>query len=200
MWVVELWIAAQPVARNVDLHLLDSLMDGLRNGIPIHVRLQRTEHGVAHEHLRGDRIQDDDGLAPLGAADLLEGMRRGLGELVDVGPGTRSGRPRGDGGHDLGVGDRGDAGDGVHDRDGRLTAAGDHIQVDLADVLMQVHRRTDKRSDGGRSEVDGGDTGRGVERGVRLMRLRRGGFEHKIRLPVMVEKPGDSVRAGLDTH
>jgi hypothetical protein len=44
-------------------------------------------------------------LAPSRAADLDDGGRRGLGELVDVGAGAGAGRLRRDRGDDLGVRD-----------------------------------------------------------------------------------------------
>jgi hypothetical protein len=41
-------------------------------------------HGVAHDQRRLGRIDDDDGLALLRAADLLDRARRGAREFVDV--------------------------------------------------------------------------------------------------------------------
>ena len=96
---------------------------------PVGVRTDRTEDGVPHDHRRRHRIQDDDRLSPLRTAHRLDGVRRRLGELVDIGPGTGSGRTRGDGGDDLRIGHRRHSGDGMHDRDGRLSAAGDQVDV-----------------------------------------------------------------------
>ncbi|MNM44267.1 hypothetical protein D3C81_551600 [compost metagenome] len=42
----------------------------------------------------------------------------------------------------------------MHDRDGRLAAAGDHVQVRLVGMLGEVHHRDDIRAGGCRGEVD----------------------------------------------
>ncbi|MEV4364489.1 hypothetical protein [Nonomuraea sp. NPDC049625] len=45
---------------------------------------------------------------------------------------------------------RGDAGDGVHDGDGGLAAAGDQVEVARAEVGVEVDREDDERADRGR--------------------------------------------------
>ena len=66
-------------------------------------RVDEAEDRVAHDQRRLGRVEDDDRLAALGAADVLDRAGRGLGELVDVGARARAGRLRGDRGDDLGV-------------------------------------------------------------------------------------------------
>ena len=82
--------------------------------------------------------------------------RRGARELVDVLAGAGPGRARGHGRHDLGVRDRLHAAHRGHDRDRRLAAAADHVDVHLAlaDVLGEVDRRHAVRADRRRREVD----------------------------------------------
>ena len=76
----------------------------------VRVRLRRQAiDRIAHDQRRLCRIEDDDGLATIGAAHLLDRPRGRLRGLVDVGPRAR---PRGsarDRRHDLGIGDRRDA-------------------------------------------------------------------------------------------
>ena len=91
--VVELRLVEQPVARDVGLHLGDDVADGLRDRVAVGVLGNRAEDGVAHDHWRVGRVEDDDRLAALGAADRLDALAGGLGELVDVGARARA-RPR----------------------------------------------------------------------------------------------------------
>ena len=103
-----------------------------------------------------------------------------LGELVDVGPRARPGRPRRDRRDDLRVGHRRDPRDRVHDRDRRLPAAGDHVDVRRVEVLIQVDRRADERADA--------PPGSGRPPDARLARTAarwpggpgRGGLEHQV--------------------
>ncbi|WP_443611852.1 hypothetical protein [Acrocarpospora catenulata] len=83
-------------------------------------------------------------------ADHLDGVRGGLGELVDVGAGAGPGGAGGDGRDDLGVRQRGDTGDGGDDRDGGLPTARHHVQVggSAGEVFGQIHGRDDERPDG----------------------------------------------------
>ena len=102
----------------------------------VSVGRQRAVDRVADDQGRLGRVQDDDGLAPGRGADDLDGVGRRAGELVDVGPGARAGRRGRHRRHDLrGSLDRGDAADGVHDRDGGLAAARDHVEVGQPEVL-----------------------------------------------------------------
>ena len=100
-----------------------------------------------------------------GAADRLDGVRGGLGELVDVGAGARAGRARRDRGDDLRVRHRGDPRDRVHDRDRRLAAAGDHVDVRRVGVLVAGSPRgqTNGPMAAGVRSI-GGDAGLGVAR------------------------------------
>ena len=106
-------------------------------------------------------------LPAVGPADLRDGLAGGVGELVDVGAGARAGGARRDRRDDLRVGHRRDPRDRVHDRDGRLAAAGDHVDVRGVEVGGAVDRRAHHRPDVRRGEVDGLDAGLRVARRVR---------------------------------
>src|SRR5699024_11894195 len=94
------------------------------------------------------RVEDDDGLAALGAADLLDGELGGLGELVDVGARAGSGGLGGDGRDDLGIPDRHDLRDGVDHGDGGLAAAGDHVVVGATTLSAAVAGRVSVGAEG----------------------------------------------------
>ena len=68
--------------------------------------LGQAVHGVAHDQRRLGRVDDDDGLASLGAADLFDRTGGGAGELVDVLAGAGADRAAGHGGDDLAIGHR----------------------------------------------------------------------------------------------
>src|SRR5699024_1188888 len=138
--------------------------------------------GVAHDHGRLGRVEDDDGLAALGAADLLDGELGGLGELVDVGARAGSGGLGGDGRDDLGIPDRHDLRDGVDHGDGGLAAAGDHVVVGGIDVLAEVGGRDHHGADGRRGEVDGDDAGGLVPGRVLLVDVGASGLEQQVGL------------------
>ena len=80
--------------------------------------------------------------------------RGGLGELVDIGARARPGRFRGDRGDDLGIMDRRDRGDRGDDRDRRLAAAGDHVDVGRVEMGVAIDHRDDIGADGRRRQVD----------------------------------------------
>ena len=63
--------------------------------------LRQREDRVAHDQRRLGRVQDDDRLAALGAAELHDRLRGRLGEFVDIGARAGAGRLRGDRGDDL---------------------------------------------------------------------------------------------------
>src|SRR5206468_4542657 len=109
------------------------------------------------DHRRFHRVEDDDRLALLGAADLLQAAGGHLGELVDVGAGPGPGGARGDAGHDLGVGDLDGAADRGDDRDRRLPAAADQAQVASVEVDVEVDGGAHVGTDGGGGEVDRAD-------------------------------------------
>jgi hypothetical protein len=148
----------------------------------------RAEDGVAHDHWRVGRVEDDDRLATPGTADRLHTLAGGLGELVDVGSGARARRNRSHRSDDLGVrhstllGDH--ALDGIHDRDGGLPTAGDHVDIRRIQVLTQVGRRDDGGADGRGGQVDGADACLGVARRGVPVHVGTGGLEQQIGLLV----------------
>ncbi len=108
----------------------------------VRLGLGQAVHGVAHDQRRLGRVEDDDRLALLGAADLLDRAGGGAGEFVDVLAGARADRLGGGGGDDLGVGHRLHAGHRRDHRDGGLAAAGDHVDVHRALALRLCLRLT----------------------------------------------------------
>ena len=151
------------------------------------------EDRVAHHQRRLDRVEDDDRLAALGAADDLEGR-----EVVSVNSSMLARVP---GPADLleieatisayGTGD--DAGDGVDHRGRRLATAGDHVDVHRVEVLVEVDRRQRYGPDGRGGQVDGEDAGLGVARCVRAVRVGRGGLEDDVGQLVLGEQPVDAL-------
>src|SRR5690606_29204156 len=146
----------QLVAGYILLHFGDHAVDRVGDaGLVRRVGGQAVD-GVAHDQRRLGRVDDDDRLAFLRAAHLLDGAGGGAGEFVDILARAGSNRTGRHSGNDLAVfhrlypGHRGDHGDG------RLATAGDHVDVEnrLTGVLLQVHRRHHGRADGGRGEVD----------------------------------------------
>jgi hypothetical protein len=73
-------LVEQPVARNVGPHLGHDVVDRCGDGGPVGVFGNGAENGVAHDDRRFGRIEDDDRLAPCGAADGLRRAAGGLGE------------------------------------------------------------------------------------------------------------------------
>jgi hypothetical protein len=111
----------------------DAVLFGV--GEPVH----QAQDSVAHDHRRFCRVQDDDGLTAGGPADGDDGVGGGFGELIDVGACAGSGGLGGDGGDDFAIVDRCLAVDGGDDRDRRLPAAGDHVDVGRVQVLFEVY-------------------------------------------------------------
>src|SRR5690606_28171919 len=72
------------VAGDVLLDLEDHRLDGSDDLVLLGRVLREAVDGVAHHQRRLGRVDDDDGLAALGAADELYAARRRAGELVDV--------------------------------------------------------------------------------------------------------------------
>jgi len=129
-----------------------------------------------------------------GPADLFDRSSRRLGELVDVGSGSRPRGPRRHRSDDLGVGHRGDPGDRVHHGDRGLAATRDHRDVRRADVLAQVDGWANHRTEMGGSEVYRLNAGLRVARGIRGVRSRRRGFEDQLRQRILAEQPVDAFR------
>jgi len=143
---------ARHVGGDVGDHLLDRLPDlGLGVGVE---RVGQAQHRVAHHQRRVGRVQDDDGLAALGAADLLDCRLGGLSELVDVGAGAWAGGLGRDRGDDLGVPDGRDPVDGGDDGNRGLPAAGHHVHVGGLEVGVEVDRGHRVRADRRRGQVD----------------------------------------------
>ena len=88
----------------------------------------------------------------------------------------------------------------VHHRDGRLAAAGDHVDVRRPGVHVGVDRRADERADRGRGQVDRGDAGGGVPVGVGQVGLGRRRLEHQVRHLLLGEQPVHPAGARLDAE
>ena len=156
-------------------------MDRLGDRVPVGVRPDRAEHGVPHDHRRRHRVQDDDRLAALAApptasmACAVVSVNSSMLARVP-GPAEREAMDAtisayGTGGH---------PGNRVHHRDGRLAAAGDHVDVRRPGVHVGVHRGADERADGRRGQVDRDDPGVGIPGGVGQVGLGRGGLEDQV--------------------
>ncbi len=179
-------------------HRLDRRGDvGLVGGIG------QGEDRVAHHQGRLGRVQHDDRLALFGAPYPLDGARRGLGEFVDIGPRPRTCRFRGDRGDDLGIAHPGDAVDGGDDGNGRLAAAGHHVDVAGGELGVEIDHRHHIGADRRRGQVDQGDAGKRLQLGVvRLVRLGGGGVEddpHILELRHR-QQPVDAAIGGGNPH
>src|SRR5690606_3971281 len=97
---------------DVLLYFLDHGVDGFGDLGLVRFGLGQAVHRVAHDQRRLGRVEDDDRLALLGAADLLDRARGGAGEFVDVLARAGTGGLARHGGDDLAVGHRLHAGDG----------------------------------------------------------------------------------------
>ncbi len=199
--LVELRLVEQPVAGHVGLHLGHHLVDGFGDRVAVGVLGDGAEDGVAHDHRRIGRVQDDDRLAARGPADGLDALAGGLGELVDVGPGAR---PRRDATTPTRRSRRRAPSTTrdhrVHDRDRRLSPAGDHVDVRRVQVLAQVRRRNHRRAHRGRRQVDGPDAG-GLVLGRRVpVHVGTGRLEHQVGLLGLRQQPVDALVGGLQTQ
>ena len=154
-------------------------MDGFGDPGLVRFGLGEAMDGVAHDQRRLGRVDDDDGLADLGAAHFLDGAGGGAGEFVDVLAGAGTGRLGRNGGDDFAVFDRLDPGDGGDHGDGGLTTTGDHVHVHFlfAHVFQQIDRGNAVGADGGGGEVDHEDA-EGIELvGVLFVHVGAGGVE-----------------------
>src|SRR6185436_8629914 len=82
---------------------------------------------------------------------------------------------------------------------GRLSAAGDHVDVAGARVLVAVDRRDHGRPDRSRRQVDGPDAGLGVAGRVLAVDVGTGRLEDEVRQLVLLEQPVDALVAGLES-
>src|SRR5215212_2812955 len=89
----ELDLLLESVTGNVDGDLVDHGVDGFANGVVVGIA-DEGQDGVAHDEWWLGWVEDDDGLAAAGPADGFDGRRGGLGELVDVRPGSGASGPR----------------------------------------------------------------------------------------------------------
>ncbi len=198
----ELHALLEAIARDVTLHVLDHAVHARDHVVTLRrrQRIGQAQHGVAHDQRRLGRVEHDDRLALPRTADLLDRAPRRLGELVDVGAGTRTGRAGRDRRDDLAVVHRDDRSDRGHDRDRRLSAAGDHVDVRRIEVFVEVDCRDDVRSDSRGRQVDEPLAGRRQPRGIGDVRTRRGRIEHDADLVEgrQVDQSVDTV--GCDRH
>ena len=118
-----------------------------------------------------------------------------LGELVDVRTGSRTGGPRRNRGHDLRVRHRRQARHRGHDRNRRLAATRDHVQIGGIEVLLEVHDRHNERAKRSRGQIDQALSiwSKGVR--VVLMARGRGGVKHDFNLIELrhLDKAGHAV-------
>src|SRR5690554_2783279 len=194
----------QLVAGYVLLHLGDHAVDRIGDARLVRRVGGQAVDGVAHDQRRLGRVDDDDRLALLRATHLLDGTGGGAGELVDVLARARTDRAGGHGGDDLAVLHRLHAGHCGDHGDGGLAAAGDHVDVEnrLVCMLLQVDRRHDIRTDGGRCEVNH-QYAQLVELAAVLgMHIGRGGIEGDadVVLAHVGQQAVDTFAGGLQTH
>ena len=156
----------------------------------------RAEDRVAHDHRRLGRVEDDDRLAALGAADRLDAGGGGPGELVDVRRGCPGRRRPTTTEATISAYDTGAA---------RETAATIGIVAWPPQVIMLTFIAptcsspltggiTAGPTAAGR-EVDGADAGLLVARGVLAVHVGRGRLEDQVRQLVLLEQPVDALVA-----
>ncbi len=102
------------------------------------------------------------------------------------------------GGDDLRVRHARHAGDGVDHGDGGLSPAGDHVDVALAEVAVEVHGRDHVRPRRRRREIDRADPRLVVARRVGEVHVCRGRFEDDVGELGPGEQPVDPAGRGLE--
>ncbi|MNX97739.1 hypothetical protein D3C86_1301150 [compost metagenome] len=175
----------EAIAGHIGLDLGHHGLDRAADRLAVAV-VAKAINSVAHDQRRLGGVEDDDGLATRGAADLSDGLTGRLGELVDVGARAGAGALRGDRGDDLAVMHLGDTIDRRDDGDGRLPAAGHHVDVGRIQMRLAVDRRDHIGADRRRGQVDHPLAVRRQRLAVPLVRPRRG----------RVENNGDVGKAG----
>ncbi len=197
---LELGWLEEPVARDVRLHLGHHRLDRRGHRVGVGVGFERAEDGVPHRQRRVSGIEDDDGLAALGAAEHLDRGGGRAGELVDVAPGAGSGGAGGDGGHDLRVGDAGHPRHGVDHRDGRLPPAGHEVDVRLVEVAVEVHRWDHIGTTRRRGQVDRPDARLLVARSIAAVHVSRRRLEDDVGALGPCEQPVHSLGGRLQAE
>ena len=156
------------------------------------------EDGVAHDHRRIGRVQDDDRLAAL--ARRRWSRTPALVVLVNSSMLARVPGPADADDTDATISAYGTSTTRRHrvdHRDGGLPTAGDHVDVRRIEVLAQVRRRDHPGPDRGRGQVDGPDAGLGVARRGVAVHVGAGRLEHQVGLLVQAEQPVHALVAGL---
>ena len=151
--MLELYRLLEAVAGDIALHLGDHVFDRLADRILVSLFAQAIVR-IAHDQRRLGRVEHDDRLAPRCPADVHNRLSSRLGELVDIGAGARTRALAGDRGGDLAIVDLGDAVHCRDDRDRRLPAAGDYVDVLRIEALLAVDRRDHIGADRRRRQVD----------------------------------------------
>ena len=171
----------QAIARHIRLHRRRHVINR-RFNFKLGGRFAQHIHRVAHHQRRLSRVKYDNGFAFSRAPHHFNRLRGGFGKLVDIGAGARSRRFTGDRGDNFGVMDFCHARNRRHHRDGRLPAAGHHIDVLLVNVGLQIHHRDAVRADRCGRQVDQTDPRfYGAQRGVIFhVRARAGGIKHDV--------------------
>ena len=147
---------------------------------------------------RLSRVQNDNRLAAFRTTHLFDGLRGGLGELVDIGTRPRPCGFRGHRGDDFAVDHRRNPVDRCDHRDRRLAPAGHHIDVHLVEIGIQIDRRNGEGADGGRRQVDHLFAVLLQHLIVPPMRPRRRGIEHDADVFIFrqLHKPLDALMRG----
>jgi len=81
---LELHGLLEAVAGNKAAHFIDRMLDRCPDGVLICIVAEAVDR-ITHHQRRLCRVENDYGLAALCAADFFDGVRRGLGEFIDIG-------------------------------------------------------------------------------------------------------------------
>ena len=146
------------IPRYILLHLGDHALNGSDYRGRVKISLRNGVHGIAHHNGRIGGIENDDRFPALCSANHRKGSGRCLSELVDILPGSWSRGEAGDRTDHLGVAHWSDTAHGVDQRSRCLPTAGNHIDVDLIQMLSEVSGRDDIGASGSRSQVNGDAT------------------------------------------
>ena len=125
--------------------------------------------------------------------------RSGEGKLVDVLARAGSGRQAGNRADHLGIRDRRDARDRINQRNGRLSATGDQVDVLLIQMLAQIHGGDHVRSTRGRRQVNGDAPGFPQHLRVTDVGVGAGRVEHDANVRV-IQNGLDAFVAGVDSQ
>ena len=150
--LVELHLLFQAITGYILLHTSDHSVDAGADGVPIRFTSQQVNR-IPHHQRRFGRVKDNNGLAMPCAAYLLNGVTGGFSKFINISAGAGPGGAAGDRRNNFRVVHRRDAGNCRHHGNGRLTAAGHHVDV-AGLYLVEVNRRDHIWADGRRRQVN----------------------------------------------